>query len=284
MDAQDVDQVGAVFFVEVLLIGDVGEVVGEHFTGVHHQVGLHIIGELDDVQGDVLGRQDVLGHGQHLGVGGGRSGHRDGLSGQGVIVHGIIVAVFIDVLDDADHGAVRPGGGDVIGNRLAGQGRGQGLGFRRFLIAFLDGEDVHIRRFGVFDQQGVLGGAEAGVQGVVVIDDGVVDVHQDVGHVGRLDFVELDVQGILGDVRHGGGDAGVFVQLDDAVGGQQQQGAGFVGGIVGHGDLQGQRGHAGQGQQSGKNDSGQFLHGCTLLFIRPSKKRRPESTPFPDRY
>ena len=38
---------------------------------------------------------------------------------------------------------------------------------------------------------------------------------------------DLDVVGILGDVVLGGGDAGAVLELDDAVGFEQQQGAGF---------------------------------------------------------
>ncbi|MFQ9825205.1 MAG: hypothetical protein ACLRXP_00805 [Oscillospiraceae bacterium] len=45
--------------------------------------------------------------------------------------------------------------------------------------------------------------------------------------------------GILGDVVLGGGDAGAVLELDDAVGFEQQQGAGFVGGVVGDCDLNG---------------------------------------------
>ena len=43
-------------------------------------------------------------------------------------------------------------------------------------------------------------GFETGVDGVVGIDDGVVDILQDVGYLRRLDLFEGDIVGILRDV------------------------------------------------------------------------------------
>ena len=60
---------GAVLGVEVVQVGLMLEVVGVNLAAVHHVVGLDVIGELLDVQGDVFLGQDVLGDGQDFGVG-----------------------------------------------------------------------------------------------------------------------------------------------------------------------------------------------------------------------
>lgn len=90
-----------------------------------------------------------------------------------------------------------------------------------------------------------------------------------------LNLFELDVVGILSNVGHRGGDSGAVLQGDVAQILQQEQGAGLVGGIVGHGDQQGLasaaggkgydgRQHQGQGQQFGC----ELFHNTLLLYTR----------------
>ena len=182
---------GAVLGIEVLQIGQVLEVVGVHGTVVNHSVGNNIVVVDLDVQGDVLGGQDLLGDLQDLGVGRGGSGHGDGLTLQSVIVNGSVIAVG-GVLHNGDNGA----GillSDEVGHLLALQSGLQSQRLGRSLVALLHGQDVGVSGGAALDQQGVVHGVQTGVDGVVAVDHGVV-------HVG-------------------------------------QQGAGFVGGVVGYADL-----------------------------------------------
>src|SRR5699024_11441350 len=90
---------------------------------------------------------------------------------------------------------------------------------------------------GALGGQRVVGGGEAGLGGVVAVDDRHVGAGQAAGQMGGLHLDDLKVFGVGGDVLLGGGQAGVGGQLDQALGGQQLQGAGLVGGIVGNKDL-----------------------------------------------
>ena len=258
-----------------------GEVVGEDIAGLHHLVGGHIVGDGDHIQGDVLGSQDVLGDVQHFHMGHGGAAHGDGGAGQGSVVHIGIIA--IGGLGHGGHSGAAVGVGDEVNHLLAGQGSGQGLGFGGLLVAFLDAQHVHIGRIGRLDQQALLHGIQAGVQSVVVVDDGVVHIGQQVGQHGGLSLDKLDAQGILGDVQHGGGDAGLFLQGDDAVALQKQQGAALVGGVVGHGDgdAVGQRGGGGQNQNSSQQDGQELLHGdlSFLMIVGETGFTAPGSMP-----
>ena len=69
VDAAHGHDVGVVLSVEVLQIGQVLEVVGVHGAVLHHGVGHNVVIVDLNVQGDVLGRQDLLGDLQDLGVG-----------------------------------------------------------------------------------------------------------------------------------------------------------------------------------------------------------------------
>ena len=73
--------------------------------------------------------------------------------------------------------------------------------------------------------------------GVVGVDDGVVLVLQDVGHLSSLDLIDGNIQGVLLDVLCGCGQACISLQLKEAVLLQQGQGACLVGGVVGHSHL-----------------------------------------------
>ena len=228
---------GAVLVIEVLQIGQVLEVVGVHGAVLHHGVGHNVVIEDLNVQGDVLGSQDLLGDLQDLGVGRGGSGHGDGLALQSVVVHGGVIAVS-GVLHHGNHGA----GvllSDEVGDLLALQGGFQGQDLGGGLVALLDGQNVGVGGGAALDQQGVIHGVQAGVDGVVAVDHGVVHVGQQVGQLGGLSLHDLHIVRILHDVVLGGGDAYAVLQLDDAVLLQQQQGAGLVGGVVGYADLDG---------------------------------------------
>ena len=281
MDAGDGHDVGAVLGVEVILIGLMGEVVGEDVAGFHHLVGGHIVGDGDHVQGDVLGSQDLLGDVQHFHMGHGGAAHGDGGAGQGGVVHIGIIA--IGGLGHGGHGGAAVGVGDEVHHLLAGQGSHQSLGFGGLLVAGLDAQHVHIGGIGGLDQQALLHGIQAGVQGVVVVDNGVVHIGQQVGQHGGLSLDKLDAQGILGNVSLGGGDAGVLLQGDDAVGLQKQQGAALVGGVVGNGDgdtvSQGDGG--GQNQNSSQQNGQELLHGnlSFLMIVWETGCSAPGSAP-----
>ena len=78
MDGGHGDQIGALLFIEVVQIGGVLEVVGVDFAAVHHQIGLHIVLKLGDLQRPALFGKKLCGFGEDLRVGRGRSGHGDG--------------------------------------------------------------------------------------------------------------------------------------------------------------------------------------------------------------
>ena len=69
MDGGDGDDVGAVFGVEVIEVGEMLEVVGVHGAVLHHVVGNHIVAVFLNVEGDVLGGENVLGNGKDLSMG-----------------------------------------------------------------------------------------------------------------------------------------------------------------------------------------------------------------------
>src|SRR5690606_19983891 len=104
---------------------------------------------------------------------------------------------------------------------------------RAVLVVLAGDQDVHVRRLGAFDDQGVLGRVEAGFQGVVGVDQRQVHLVQHARQGGGFQFADADALGVVGDVARGGGDAGLGLEGDDAGLGQQQQGTAAVGGVVG---------------------------------------------------
>ena len=211
------------------------EVVGVYLTVLDDLVGDHIVVVLLDIQRDALGGKDLLAHLQHLAVGSGSSGAADGLAVQSVIVHSGIIAVG-GVLHNGHHGALVGLVHEVL-HLLALQGSSQSLDLRLLLIAVLAHQNVDVSRRTVLHGQCIGHGVQTGRDGVVGVDDGVVLVLQDVGHLSGLHLVHGDVQGVLLNVILGGGQACVCLQLEEAVLLQQGQGAGLVGGIVGHSHL-----------------------------------------------
>ena len=67
---------------EVLQVGAVLEVVGIHFARLGYQVGLHIVGIFNHIQGDICLCQDIASHFQNLGMRHGGSSHLDGGASQ----------------------------------------------------------------------------------------------------------------------------------------------------------------------------------------------------------
>ena len=235
MNAGNSDQMGTLFGVEVVQIRLMLEIVGVYLTVLDDLVGDHIVVVLLDIQRDALGGKDLLAHLQHLAVGSGSSGAADGLAVQGVIIHSGIVAVG-GVLHNGHHGALVGLVHEVL-HLLALQGSSQSLDLRLLLIAVLTHQNVDVSRRAVLHGQCIGHGVQTGRDGVVGVDDGVVLVLQDVGHLSSLHLVHSNVQGILLNVVLGSGQTGICLQLEEAVLLQQGQGAGLVGGIVGHSHL-----------------------------------------------
>ena len=82
MDGGNAYQVGVVLLVKVLQVGAVLEVVGIHFARLGYQVGLHIVGIFNHIQGDICLCQDIASHFQNLGMRHGGSSHLDGGASQ----------------------------------------------------------------------------------------------------------------------------------------------------------------------------------------------------------
>ena len=72
------NQIGALFLIEIVQIGDMLEVVGVDLTAVYHQVGLDIVLKLGDLQLPALLGENLRGLGQNLRMGGGGGGNGDG--------------------------------------------------------------------------------------------------------------------------------------------------------------------------------------------------------------
>ena len=79
MNAAGIDQMGAVFFIEAVHVGDVLEVVGIQLALFQRGVGDDVVFELDDLQSVAFLGQDLLGDLQDLGVGSGGCADLDGL-------------------------------------------------------------------------------------------------------------------------------------------------------------------------------------------------------------
>ena len=128
------------------------------------------------------------------------------------------------------------------------------------LVAFLHGQNIGISRGGTLDHKGVGHGVQTCVNGIVGVDDGVVNVLQNIGDLRGLGLYDLDAIRIFDNVVLGGSDAGAVGELDDAVFLEQEQGTRFIGGVVGNSDLNGSGAvaifgaAAGQGERGGKNE------------------------------
>ena len=211
------------------------EVVGVALAVLDDGVGDHIVVVLLDVQSDALSGQNVLADLQDLAVGSGSSSAADGLAVQCIVVDGSVIAIG-RVLDDGDDSALVVLIHEVL-DLLALQSGDEGLDLGLVLVALLADQNIDVSRRAVLHCQSVGHGVQTSGDGVVGVDDSVVLVLQDVGDLSSLDLIDGDVQGVLLDVVLGGGQAGVSLQLEEAVLLQQGQSAGLVGGVVGDSDL-----------------------------------------------
>ena len=129
---------------------------------------------------------------------------------------------------------------DVILDLIAGQGSVQRLNGGVVLAAFLHNQyvGVGLGSLGgsILGSKSVLADGEAGLHCVVAVDDGEVNILHGAGQLGSLDLLDLQVVGVVGDVVDRSGQTGAVADGDQALGGQQLQSAGLVGGVVGHGD------------------------------------------------
>ena len=227
-----------------------------------------------------------------MGSGGGSD--RDGLAGQGGIVQIGVIAIG-GIFHDGNNGAVIFFG-DEVRYSLAFQGGHQRLHQRSVLIALLDCHDIGIGGGGTFQSQSVFSGVQTGGDGKVGVDDGVVHILQDVGQLGSFYLAEFDLMGIFNNIQDGSGNAGALFQLDETLILQQQQRAGFIGGIIGNGDFDlfgliaagGKGQQQGNGQNNGKYSFQILFHGSfpfcnsdldnAYIHFTPSDKRhiRPE--------
>ena len=234
------------------------EVVGVHGAVFDDGVGHDVVVVGLDIEGDVLLGKDRLGNLEDLSVRSRRSGNRDGLTGESVIVNGSIVTVG-RIVDGADDSAVILFI-DVIDDLLALKRGDERLDLIGALVAFLHGQNVGISRGGTLDHKGVGHRVQTCVDGVVGVDDGVVNVLQNIGDLCGLGLYDLDAIRIFDNVVLGGSDAGAVGELDDAVFLEQEQGTRFIGGVVGNSDLNGSGAvaifgaAAGQGERGGKNE------------------------------
>lgn len=230
----DGDDVGIVLLVEIIEVGLVLEVVRVNFAGLNNVVGLDIVGELLDVKGHALSCEYLFGNGEDFGVrcGGGGDGYR--LTLESVIVDGGIVAVT-GVLDNADNRAVILGG-DEIGDLLALESSGESLDLVGILCVLLGGEDVRICARGALNGEIVLYGVKTRGDSVVRVDNGVVNILENVGKLSGLNLFEGDVLRILFDVSYGCGDARAVLELDYALLLEEKKRTCLICSVVGNGD------------------------------------------------
>ena len=211
------------------------EVVGVALAVLDDGVGDHIVVVLLDVQSDALSGQNVLADLQDLAVGSGSSSAADGRAVQCIVVDGSVIAIGRG-LDDGDDSALVVLIHEVL-DLLALQSGDEGLDLGLVLVALLADQNIDVSRRAVLHCQSVGHGVQTSGDGVVGVDDSVVLILQDVGDLSSLDLIDGDVQGVLLDVVLGSGQAGVSLQLEEAVLLQQGQSAGLVGGVVGDSDL-----------------------------------------------
>ena len=270
----DGDDVGIVLLVEIIEVGLVLEVVRVNFAGLNNVVGLDIVGELLDVKGHALSCEYLFGNGEDFGVrcGGGGDGYR--LTLESVIVDGGIVAVT-GALDNADNRAVILGG-DEIGDLLALESGGESLDLVGILCAFLGGEDVRLCARGAVNGEIVLYGVKTRGDSVVRVDNGVVNILENVGKLSGLNLFEGDVLRILFDVSYGCGDARAVLELDYALLLEEKKRTCLIGSVVGNGDgdalaarrAGGEAEDAAQREDCGKNDRYCLFHvGCLLCIL-----------------
>ena len=196
----------------------------------------------------------------------GRSRNGDGLTCECRIVNGSIKAVGGSI--NGGNNSTLVCSGDEVSNLLRGQSRNKRLDLGGVFVAFLNCNDVCVCGVGAFDGQRLGHGVQTCFNGVVGVDDRIVNVLKDVGNLCSFDFLEGDVLGVFSDVHDGSGDAGAFLELDDAVCFEQEQSTCFIGGIVGDSDFKTAGGACGEGQshQRAKDQSEKLFHGFFSFY------------------
>ena len=104
----------------------------------------------------------------------------------------------------SEHGndvAVRIGLQDIILDLLTLERLDEGDDAGILLVSGLNGQNVNVGRILALDEESVLGGGEAGGERVVAVDDRGVDVLKDARDRGSLDFLELEVLLVRGEVN-----------------------------------------------------------------------------------
>lgn len=99
VDVGDANEVGAVFLVVVVEVGLVLEVVRVEAAVRQGDVGLHVVGEFNDLERPALSSEQVFRGIQNLGVRRGRSANLDG---------GVVAGGLRNVVNDGEHGTTVP--------------------------------------------------------------------------------------------------------------------------------------------------------------------------------
>ena len=185
----------AVLRVKIVQIGLVLEVIGVHLSGLHYIVRNDVVVKLLDLQGNAALREDLLGHFQDLRMRGGGGGDGDRLTGERIVIDGVVKTVC-RILHHAHDGALVLFV-DKVRNLLALQRGLERPGLIRVLVALLYGQHIAVGGGGALNSQRIRQRVQAGVDRKVGIDDGVVHILQDVGDLCSLNLLEGDVVRIL---------------------------------------------------------------------------------------
>ena len=214
-------QVGAILSIEVFQVRSVLEVVGIDLTTFNHVVGLYVIGEFYDIQGDVFLSQDVFANCQDLSMRSGRSSYADFSTGQSGIIDGSIVTI-VSIFYQSHYCTVIFFG-DEVGYSLAFQSSLQSQNFGVLFVTFFNYQNITIRRSYTFQSQSFFSRIDACIDGVVGVDDGKVNIFQYVGQLSSFNLFKGDVLGIFSNVLDSSGDANAFFQFNVALSFQKKQ-------------------------------------------------------------
>ena len=290
MDLGDANEVGAVFLVVVVEVGLVLEVVRVEAAVRQGDVGLHVVGEFNDLERPTLSSEQVFRSIQNLGVRRGRSANLDG---------GVVAGGLRNVVNDGEHGhdGARIGARDEVGNLLALQRSEQSFGLGRLLVAGANGNDVAVflSCLGVGALSSECGRrVKARAQSVVAVDHRSVNIGKRAGNARGFRFDELDVIGVFFDVVGGSREARAVVEREQALVLQQQKRASLVGSVGRNGNLmlRGRRPAAGECHGEHARGGGACsdahnvfqVHSETLSFLRAKRlapsKRLGASLPY----
>ena len=235
MDGRHGNDVSAVFLIEIVEVRGVLEVVGVAFAVFNDIIGDDIIGEYLYLKRDLLCGKEAFGYLKDLGMRCGGSGNGDLGACKGSVVDRGIIAVGGGVYGAYNCAVVLLG--DKLFYLIAFKSRLKSLDSGSVFVSFLHGKNVGVSGVRAFDSHGIFGGIERSGDRVVGVDNGKVNILEDVGKRSSFYFSEFDVVGVFNDISYGGGYAGAFFELDKSVGFKQEKRARFVGGIVGYGNF-----------------------------------------------